>query len=129
MRILVVDNDALLRGMLAQFLTDEGHTVCCAAHGAEAVRRLIAEPNIALLLLDMRMPVMDGPAVCEWIARHLPIAARPTILAMSATPQLAQGAPGVALTLAKPFGIDDLQGAVARIAATAPRQNPQVPAA
>ncbi len=57
--MLVVDDDADVRGMLAQVLELEGYEVVTAADGREALRRL-AEKRPRLVLLDLMMPGMNG---------------------------------------------------------------------
>jgi CheY-like chemotaxis protein len=57
--ILIVDDDESTRGMLTRLLQLQGYETATAAHGAEAVRRLVdAKPCV--ILLDFQMPVMDG---------------------------------------------------------------------
>ena len=63
-RILVVDDDPGLREALAAFLRQEGHGVDTAADGAEALARLDHE-RYDLILSDLRMPGLDGPALYE----------------------------------------------------------------
>lgn len=58
--ILVVDDDEAVCGMLAQFLVDNGYQVTTAHHGTEALTLARAEPPPDLVLLDFRMPGMDG---------------------------------------------------------------------
>jgi DNA-binding NtrC family response regulator len=60
-RILVVDNDAGVRKMLDQAIRSLGHDVSLAASGAEALKAYRCE-KIDFVLLDLRMPEMDGPA-------------------------------------------------------------------
>lgn len=57
--ILVVDDDQAIREVLADFLTGQGFEVIGAAGGLEALTRIEAKPP-ALILLDIRMPGMDG---------------------------------------------------------------------
>ena len=57
--ILVVEDDADLRFLIAESLTDEGYTVVTAPHGAAALD-CVARARPSAILLDMRMPVMDG---------------------------------------------------------------------
>jgi two-component system chemotaxis response regulator CheY len=57
--ILVVDDDEMIRELVADALSDEGYTVVTAQDGAEALGR-VDEQMPALVLLDMRMPVLDG---------------------------------------------------------------------
>ena len=57
--VLVVDDDPGIRGVLADVLEDEGLAVAEAGNGEEALE-LAAAHTPALILLDMRMPVMNG---------------------------------------------------------------------
>nr|MBA3684367.1 sigma-54-dependent Fis family transcriptional regulator [Planctomycetota bacterium] len=62
-RILVVDDEPGLRGMLEVVLRRDGHEVLLAANGEEATTRLAADPRIELVLTDLRMEPMDGLAL------------------------------------------------------------------
>jgi DNA-binding NtrC family response regulator len=66
-RILVVDDEAEIRGLLQEILTDEGYDVEVAANAAEArIRRV--EHNPDLILLDIWMPDADGITLLrEWV--------------------------------------------------------------
>ena len=59
-RILVADDDPLVREMIAMILEDEGYTVETAEHGAEALKKFNAEESIGLIVSDMNMPELDG---------------------------------------------------------------------
>ena len=60
-RILLVEDDFILRTSLAEFLMSEGYAVECAAHGLEAFQRLSSgEAKPAVIVLDLMMPYMDG---------------------------------------------------------------------
>lgn len=61
-RLLLVDDDFILRAHLAELLMLEGYNVSCAADGAEALRRLEHEPVPSLILVDIMLPRMDGPS-------------------------------------------------------------------
>lgn len=61
--ILVVDDTPAYRRLLGRLLTQAGYAVQVAAGGAEALARLATE-SIDLILLDVRMPEMDGYQVC-----------------------------------------------------------------
>lgn len=58
-RILVCDDEKLIRDMLQKSLSTRGYEVRLAADGREAVERIVAEPP-DLVLLDLMMPHMDG---------------------------------------------------------------------
>ena len=76
-RVLVVDDDPVMREMLQITLADEGFEVEAAADGAEGLRRFErGRPDI--VVTDAMMPVMDGFALCEALrarraGRHVPI--------------------------------------------------------
>ncbi len=57
--ILLVDDDRAHRFMMREVLSDLGYGILCAENGAEALEAL-GEEAVDLMLLDMRMPVMDG---------------------------------------------------------------------
>jgi DNA-binding response OmpR family regulator len=63
-RILLVDDEEMLRQVLVEVLEDEGYTVLEAKHGGEALRILAAEP-VDLIVMDVMMPVMTGIEVVE----------------------------------------------------------------
>ncbi len=58
-RLLVVDDEEDIRAIVAEVLADEGYEVETAAHGEEALQ-VIDRNNLRAILLDMRMPVMNG---------------------------------------------------------------------
>ena len=57
--ILVVDDDPSIRTMVSDLLTTEGYAVCTASNGADALD-VLERTSPRLVLLDMRMPVLDG---------------------------------------------------------------------
>ena len=58
-RVLVVDDEPDARELLSEFLTAKGYAVLTASNGEEALRKL-KEDRPHLILLDIRMPKMDG---------------------------------------------------------------------
>jgi DNA-binding NarL/FixJ family response regulator len=68
-RVLVVDDQALIRGGLAALIdsADDLEVVGEAEHGADALR-LIAQLDPDVVLMDIRMPIMDGIAATEALA-------------------------------------------------------------
>jgi two-component system response regulator AtoC len=65
-RILVADDDATLRELLVELLTEEGgYPAESVATGAEALERLQNGANYTLLLIDLKMPGVDGLTVLE----------------------------------------------------------------
>lgn len=66
-KILIVDDEARLRKLVRDFLTKAGHDVSEAANGEEAVDAFLSDKDIALILLDVMMPKMDGWEVLSTI--------------------------------------------------------------
>jgi CheY-like chemotaxis protein len=68
--ILVVDDEALVRELVAQTLSDGGHHVLEAASGAEAIEVLRTQPSVDLLITDVGLPGgLNGRQVAE-VARQ-----------------------------------------------------------
>lgn len=79
--ILIVDDDVDIRNTVAGILTDEGYRVAKAGNGQEALTYLTnpGAPRPALILLDMMMPIMDGPAFREQQVQSPELAAIPVL--------------------------------------------------
>jgi CheY-like chemotaxis protein len=63
--ILLAEDEAMLRMIAVEMLEDAGFKVFEAADGVEALELLKANPEIALLVSDIKMPRMDGYALVE----------------------------------------------------------------
>ena len=110
--ILVVDDDPEILAMLRDFLESEGLAVRTAANGAEALEAL-DEVAPALILLDMRMPVLDGWAFAQRVReRQL---AYP-IVVMTAAESARAWAEEIGATgyIAKPFDVNELLRTIER---------------
>lgn len=59
-RVLVVDDDDLVREVVTAVLRGTGHEVESARNGAEALDRVAGRQGFHLILLDVQMPVLDG---------------------------------------------------------------------
>ena len=66
-KILVVDDESRMRKLVKDFLTREGYTVLEAGDGMEAMDIFYENKDIALIILDVMMPKMDGWQVCREI--------------------------------------------------------------
>lgn len=106
-RILVVDDDPQIREFVSWTLQEEGYNVTTAANGALALD-LIKQTTPDLILLDMRMPVMDGWAFAA-AYRQLGVAPSPIIVLTAATDAAVFASQIKADDyLPKPFDLNDL---------------------
>ena len=110
LHVLVVDDDPGIRELVVQTLHFEGYEVAEASNGSEALDR-IAEALPRVMLLDMRMPVLDG-----WgVARELKVRGLTLpVVVMTAAQDARRWATeiGADSYLAKPFELDDLVATV-----------------
>lgn len=107
--ILVVDDDPDFRDLLVEHLAASGRCVRSARDGAEALDILHASRSIGLVLLDLRMPVMDGVEVCRRLDSTPALRATPVIVltAEHHTRDVA-GFPSVVAVMQKPMEIERL---------------------
>lgn len=120
LKILVVDDEARMRKLVKDFLTSKGFYVEEAGDGEEAIDKFFAQKDIALVLLDVMMPKMDGWEVLKTIRKYSQI---PVIMltARSEERDELQGfSLGVDEYISKPFSPKIL---VARVEAILRRSN------
>jgi CheY-like chemotaxis protein len=112
-RILVADDDALVRGSLAAVLESEGYVVDEARNGLEAVRQAI-EHSPDLVLLDLNMPHWDGWTAFSQLERVAPLL---PVIVITARPNQYEKAVrlGVDAFMEKPLNFPMLVGAVKRL--------------
>ncbi|MFN7135838.1 MAG: response regulator, partial [Myxococcales bacterium] len=111
------DDDADIRQAVAEVLEGEGHGVVVARDGADALDKLNAGAAPDLVLLDVMMPVMDGPTFLRTVRadaryRDLPVC----LFTANAEAARALTAFGIRGCLKKPLSFDELVGAVERYA-------------
>lgn len=70
MRILIAEDEAVARRLLARTLEHAGYEVTIMEDGAKACRELCREGGPRLALLDWMMPEMDGPSVCREVRKR-----------------------------------------------------------
>lgn len=70
LKILVVDNESRMRKLVKDFLTKKNFQVLEAGNGEEAMDIFYEEKDIALIILDVMMPKMDGWEVCREIRKN-----------------------------------------------------------
>ena len=68
-RVLIAEDEALIRLDLREMLVEEGYEVCGEAGDGEAAVKLAEELRPDLCIFDIKMPIMDGLAAAEKIAR------------------------------------------------------------
>ena len=108
-RILAVDDDADFREGLTDVLDEFGYRVRTASNGREALEALRREPPPDVILLDLRMPVMDGREFRREIASDERLSQIPLVV-VSGSREVEGVAKslGAAAVLPKPFGIEKL---------------------
>jgi CheY-like chemotaxis protein len=113
--VLVVDDDTSILDTVSAILTGEGYEVVSAASGQEALDA-VAKKHPVVILLDMRMPIMDGWAVARALRGQ---GINVPIVVMTAADSAQRWADEVGADgyLAKPFGLDELLAAVERFRA------------
>jgi PAS domain S-box-containing protein len=116
-RVLVVDDVAMNRDIAAAFIRSAGYEVVCAEGGEQAVA-LAAAGDFMVVLMDVRMPGMDGLEATRRIRAAGGPRAQVPIVALTAqvfTEQIeACRATGMDTHVAKPFTLETLLGAIAR---------------
>ena len=70
--LLLVEDEAILRGLVSQFLRGEGYEVAEAEDGGEGVRRYHQDGPFDLLLVDLNLPVFSGVEVCRRVKARCP---------------------------------------------------------
>jgi DNA-binding NtrC family response regulator len=107
-RILIVDDEEVVRKACLRTLSSERCHVEAAPDGADALRRMRQAP-FDVVLLDLRMPGLDGLAVLQAIKREWPAT---EVIVVTGYPALESAKASVALGahdyLAKPLGPDDI---------------------
>src|SRR4030088_3568325 len=114
-RVLIADDEASMRSLVARAIAMDGHDIVTAQAGAEALEILAREPGgFDLLLTDIQMPVMDGIALALAAARDFPDL---TILLMTGFADQRERAHGLNAivydVITKPFAVADIRTAVA----------------
>ena len=110
--ILIVEDEAPLRELLADLVEDAGYRPLQAIHGREALA-LIEQEQPDVVLSDVMMPVLNGAELCRILKGQPRTAAIPVILMSAAGPAIADGA-GADAFVDKPFELSELEALVRR---------------
>jgi two-component system, cell cycle response regulator CpdR len=105
-RVLVVDDDPLVRDLTASMLEDLGCDIVTADAGPIALEKLAEDDRIEVLITDIQMPGMDGYELIEKARDRWP---RLRVLACSGYPNFERGVP----LIRKPFTQNGLARAMA----------------
>lgn len=113
-RVLVVEDEMLLRWSLAEVLRRGGHTVMEATNASDARAAMTSGTDgIDVVLLDLRLPDSNDLRLLEEVRRRLPHSA---VIMMTAfgTPELVQGAleRGAYCVMNKPFDVHTVEGVI-----------------
>jgi CheY-like chemotaxis protein len=106
LRVLVVEDDEATREVLCDLLTCVGYSVRCARDGREALEQL-RDGHFAAMVLDVRMPTMDGHELRRR-QRLDPRCARLPVVVISADPGIDLQVLAPDRVLRKPFDVDAL---------------------
>jgi CheY-like chemotaxis protein len=109
-KILIVDDDEAIVELVRDILEDEGYCVTTASNGADALAKLRSDPERpSLILLDMRMPLVDGRDFRAEQTRDPELGAIPVVV-LSADTKVAVEAPWVQASgyLRKPVRLQEL---------------------
>lgn len=123
-RVLVVDDDEPIRGIVRLLLEENQHTVEEASNGEAALATLRAATNRYVVLLDLIMPEMDGVAVLDAVCADPDLRGRHAFLVISAggTSDRERAAPLLESLhgqfVAKPFDIEFLLRVISEAAAS-----------
>lgn len=116
MKILVVDDDEDIRGILGMILRARGHEIDEAEDGVAALEKLRGGERPGMMILDMMMPRLDGEGVVKALRNEPRLADLPVVVLSghhSAREQAERL--GAAGCLVKPIELTDLLGTVARV--------------
>jgi CheY-like chemotaxis protein len=115
-RILIVDDDPEVRSVTAQFIQELGFEVLEAVSGAEALRILAQSEPPGLVIADVAMPEMNGIELANQMRAEYP--AIPVLLVTGYADL--SGAQVDFAMIHKPFQLDSLDQAIARLLRTRP---------
>ncbi len=114
-RVMLIEDDFILRAHLAELLMLEGYAVTCAADGAEALRRLQAGPPPAAILVDILMPRLNGIAFRRLQLETPELRAIPTVALTSLADLDDAAGLRFADLIKKPVNVDHLLQTLARV--------------
>jgi CheY-like chemotaxis protein len=119
--VLVVDDEFGVAEVIEAILEDEGYRVLTAVNGRQGLVRL-AENRPDLVLLDMMMPILDGPAMLKAMKAEPQFADIPVVMMSSLDPRSVDAeCSGYVAFLRKPFRAAAVTDLVARLIGPGPK--------
>jgi CheY-like chemotaxis protein len=119
MRILVVDDDPIIRKLLLEVLTSDGHQVTIAENGREALKEAQRQ-TFRLVFMDVHMPIMNG---LETLISIRDISPETVITMMDSYPdQLVRQAEsrGALTCIHKPFDLNEIRKVIEEVGSSLP---------
>jgi DNA-binding NtrC family response regulator len=121
MRILVVDDDSIIRKLLMEVLTNDGHHITSTENGAEAVEKVKSE-HFDLVFMDVHMPQLNGLEALISMRNLYPD--MPVVMMDSYPDQLARQAEsrGALTCMHKPFDLNEMRKIIEEVRSLTPRE-------
>ena len=112
-RVLVVDDEPMVRSILAKLLSTKGHDVEQVGSGAEALALLDAAPDRCdIVFTDHGMPEMNGRQLARALRRRFP---RLPIILLTGDTEVGEPDSEVNMVMSKPFKVNDLDAAIQQL--------------
>ncbi|MBV9068271.1 MAG: response regulator [Acidobacteria bacterium] len=114
--VLIIDDDAPTRGLLTAVMGRAGLAAVTASDGAMAIEMIKTRDDLCCIVLDLMMPVIDGPAVLAHLSSVK--SSVPVIVCTAAGPRLTPefDRASVRAVIQKPFDIEQLAAIVKSLA-------------
>ncbi len=113
--ILIVDDEEIIRGSLSELLQKQGYHTDTAAYGAQGIERVVSG-DFDLVLLDLKMPMMDGIEALKQIKMHKPKTKVIMLTAYTKTPGVVTAMKeGASDYIPKPYVQSDLLATVREV--------------
>ena len=113
LRVLIVEDEFLIRMTLAEALGDEGFDVLEAETADAALPMLRADPEIRLLLTDIQLPgVLNGRTLAQQAREHAPLL---PVIFMTGQPDPNDASSSLDVFISKPYTLNDICDAARRL--------------
>ena len=126
-RILVADDDPVVRHLVSTVIRQEGYTVVAVSDGREAYRLLQRDSDFTAAIFDMMMPHLEGLDIIRYMRTENRLRRIPVMMITSERSlklMAASLAAGTTLFLPKPFSPDQLQSMLRMLLSQAPKAAP-----